>query len=258
MEGAPAERRVRDRQTPAQRPTEGRRSQQLGPNRGDDDPRDAEGGRDHRLLGHRGHTRRRESRSPGKQRVVGPAEQLAQKAKERRARQQEQERSRAECSTHCEFGYLHFFFQLSKCYVLISRKKLFKQLCKIQNYFVDKLSVTEKLWWSLVQPHHAMLNLLMLDILYTNGIFMFFVFTISLIFNILYWKHIFTSYWICWILQPSAPKADIMTSNSDSDNAFKPSPNIGGYTFNSKASRGHSFISKKVIKPEICTPCGKR
>ncbi|XP_012252065.2 rac GTPase-activating protein 1-like [Athalia rosae] len=57
---------------------------------------------------------------------------------------------------------------------------------------------------------------------------------------------------------PSAPKADIMTSGSDSESVFKPSPNIGGYTLNTKSSRGHSFTAKTVIKPEICTPCGKR
>lgn len=52
--------------------------------------------------------------------------------------------------------------------------------------------------------------------------------------------------------------ADIMTSGSDSEGIFKPSPNIGGYTLNSKAARGHSFAAKTVIKPEICSPCGKR
>ncbi|KAI4498287.1 hypothetical protein M0802_006773 [Mischocyttarus mexicanus] len=57
---------------------------------------------------------------------------------------------------------------------------------------------------------------------------------------------------------PSAPKADILTSGSDSETAFKPSPNIGGYTLNIKNSRGHSFTAKTVIKPEMCTPCGKR
>lgn len=57
---------------------------------------------------------------------------------------------------------------------------------------------------------------------------------------------------------PSAPKPDILTSGSDSEGAFKPSPNIGGYTLNVKNSRGHSFTAKTVIKPEICTPCGKR
>jgi Rac GTPase-activating protein 1 len=60
------------------------------------------------------------------------------------------------------------------------------------------------------------------------------------------------------MFQPSAPKAETMSSNSDSENVFKPSPNIAGYTINSKSSRGHSFIGKTVIKPEICTPCGKR
>ncbi|XP_011497551.1 PREDICTED: rac GTPase-activating protein 1 [Ceratosolen solmsi marchali] len=57
---------------------------------------------------------------------------------------------------------------------------------------------------------------------------------------------------------PSAPKAETVSSNSDSENVFKPSPNIGGYTINSKSSRTHSFIGKTVIKPEICIPCGKR
>ncbi|XP_012282678.1 rac GTPase-activating protein 1 [Orussus abietinus] len=57
---------------------------------------------------------------------------------------------------------------------------------------------------------------------------------------------------------PSAPKADILTSGSESEGVFKPSPNIGGYTFHTKTSRGHSFTAKTVIKPEICTPCGKR
>ncbi|XP_076643278.1 rac GTPase activating protein tumbleweed [Halictus rubicundus] len=57
---------------------------------------------------------------------------------------------------------------------------------------------------------------------------------------------------------PSAPKADILTSGSDSEGIFKPSPNIGGYTLNTKSARGHSFIAKTVIKPEVCTPCDKR
>ncbi|KAF7395155.1 hypothetical protein HZH68_009205 [Vespula germanica] len=57
---------------------------------------------------------------------------------------------------------------------------------------------------------------------------------------------------------PSAPKAEILTSGSDSETAFKPSPNIGGYTLNIKNSRGHSFTAKTVIKPEMCIPCGKR
>ncbi|XP_034178181.1 rac GTPase activating protein tumbleweed [Osmia lignaria lignaria] len=57
---------------------------------------------------------------------------------------------------------------------------------------------------------------------------------------------------------PSAPKADNLTSGSDSEGIFKPSPNIGGYTLNTKSARGHSFIAKTVIKPEICTPCDKR
>ncbi|XP_046740490.1 rac GTPase-activating protein 1-like [Diprion similis] len=59
-------------------------------------------------------------------------------------------------------------------------------------------------------------------------------------------------------VEPSAPKADIMTSGSDSEGVFKPSPNIGGYTLNTKSSRGHTFTAKTVIKPEVCTPCGKR
>ncbi|CAK9812948.1 Rac GTPase-activating protein 1 [Anthophora plagiata] len=57
---------------------------------------------------------------------------------------------------------------------------------------------------------------------------------------------------------PSAPKPDIFTSGSDSEGVFKPSPNIGGYTLNTKSARGHSFIAKTVIKPEVCTPCDKR
>ncbi|XP_078053130.1 rac GTPase activating protein tumbleweed [Augochlora pura] len=57
---------------------------------------------------------------------------------------------------------------------------------------------------------------------------------------------------------PSAPKADILTSGSDSEGIFKPSPNIGGYTLNTKSARGHSFIAKTVIKPEVCTSCDKR
>ncbi|XP_076167684.1 rac GTPase activating protein tumbleweed [Ptiloglossa arizonensis] len=57
---------------------------------------------------------------------------------------------------------------------------------------------------------------------------------------------------------PSAPKAEILTSGSDSDGVFKPSPNIGGYTLNTKSARGHSFIGKTVIKPEVCTSCDKR
>lgn len=57
---------------------------------------------------------------------------------------------------------------------------------------------------------------------------------------------------------PSAPKMEILTSGSDSDGIFKPSPNIGGYTLNTKSARGHSFIAKTVIKPEVCLPCDKR
>lgn len=57
---------------------------------------------------------------------------------------------------------------------------------------------------------------------------------------------------------PSAPKIEALTSGSDSEGIFKPSPNIGGYTLNTKSSRGHSFIAKTVIKPEVCTPCDKR
>ncbi|EZA51336.1 hypothetical protein DMN91_002072 [Ooceraea biroi] len=57
---------------------------------------------------------------------------------------------------------------------------------------------------------------------------------------------------------PSAPKADIITSTSDSEDVYKPSPNIGGYTLHTKISRSHNFTAKTVIKPELCTPCGKR
>ncbi|XP_011874117.1 PREDICTED: rac GTPase-activating protein 1-like [Vollenhovia emeryi] len=57
---------------------------------------------------------------------------------------------------------------------------------------------------------------------------------------------------------PSAPKADILTSTSDSEDIFKPSPNIGGYTMNTRISRSHNFVAKTVIKPEVCTPCGKK
>ncbi|KAK9298143.1 hypothetical protein QLX08_008455 [Tetragonisca angustula] len=57
---------------------------------------------------------------------------------------------------------------------------------------------------------------------------------------------------------PSAPKIEALTSGSDSEGVFKPSPNIGGYTLNTKSARGHSFIAKTVIKPEVCTPCDKR
>ncbi|XP_076640104.1 rac GTPase activating protein tumbleweed [Colletes latitarsis] len=57
---------------------------------------------------------------------------------------------------------------------------------------------------------------------------------------------------------PSAPRMEILTSGSDSEGVFKPSPNIGGYTLNTKSARGHSFIAKTVIKPEVCTPCDKR
>ncbi|XP_033185778.1 rac GTPase activating protein tumbleweed [Bombus vancouverensis nearcticus] len=57
---------------------------------------------------------------------------------------------------------------------------------------------------------------------------------------------------------PSAPKIEALTSGSDSEGVFKPSPNIGGYTLNTKSARGHSFVAKTVIKPEVCTPCDKR
>ncbi|XP_043597338.1 rac GTPase-activating protein 1 [Bombus pyrosoma] len=57
---------------------------------------------------------------------------------------------------------------------------------------------------------------------------------------------------------PSAPKMEALTSESDSEGVFKPSPNIGGYTLNTKSARGHSFVAKTVIKPEVCTPCDKR
>lgn len=57
---------------------------------------------------------------------------------------------------------------------------------------------------------------------------------------------------------PSAPQAEMLTSTSDTEDVFKPSPNIGGYTMNAKISRNHRFAAKYVIRPEICTPCGKR
>ncbi|XP_018300582.1 rac GTPase-activating protein 1 [Mycetomoellerius zeteki] len=56
---------------------------------------------------------------------------------------------------------------------------------------------------------------------------------------------------------PSAPKADILTT-SDSEDVYKPSPNIGGYTMNLKMSRSHHFVTKTVLKPENCTHCGKK
>ncbi|KAL0109399.1 hypothetical protein PUN28_014460 [Cardiocondyla obscurior] len=59
-------------------------------------------------------------------------------------------------------------------------------------------------------------------------------------------------------IAPSAPKAEILTSTSDSEDVFKPSPNIGGYTMNTRLSRRHHFVGKTLIKPEICTPCGKK
>ncbi|CAG5073322.1 Similar to Racgap1: Rac GTPase-activating protein 1 (Mus musculus) [Cotesia congregata] len=58
--------------------------------------------------------------------------------------------------------------------------------------------------------------------------------------------------------KPSAPLADNFTSGSDNENVFKPSPNIGGYTFNTKSMRAHSFAGKTVIKSEVCSPCGNR
>ncbi|KAK0076555.1 hypothetical protein PV325_005196 [Microctonus aethiopoides] len=58
--------------------------------------------------------------------------------------------------------------------------------------------------------------------------------------------------------KPSAPLPDNLTSGSDSEGICKPSPNIGGYTLNTKSMRGHNFVSKSVIKPETCSPCGKR
>ncbi|KAG5322574.1 RGAP1 protein, partial [Pseudoatta argentina] len=57
---------------------------------------------------------------------------------------------------------------------------------------------------------------------------------------------------------PSAPKADILTSTSDSEDIYKPSPNIGGYTMNLKMSRSHHFVAKTILRPEICTHCGKK
>ncbi|XP_011300872.1 rac GTPase-activating protein 1-like [Fopius arisanus] len=58
--------------------------------------------------------------------------------------------------------------------------------------------------------------------------------------------------------KPSAPVAEHLTSGSESEGIFKPSPNIGGYTFNTKTLRGHNFVPKSVLKPETCSPCGKR
>lgn len=57
---------------------------------------------------------------------------------------------------------------------------------------------------------------------------------------------------------PSAPKADILTSNSDSEDVFKPSPNIGGYTMNIKMSRSHHFVNTTFMKKGTCIPCGKK
>lgn len=57
---------------------------------------------------------------------------------------------------------------------------------------------------------------------------------------------------------PTAPQADALTSESESETVFKPSPNIGGYTLNTKTARGHNFSAKTVIKPEACMSCGKR
>ncbi|XP_071628475.1 rac GTPase-activating protein 1 [Temnothorax longispinosus] len=60
-------------------------------------------------------------------------------------------------------------------------------------------------------------------------------------------------------IAPSAPKADILTSTSDSEDVCKPSPNIGGYTMNTKMSRNHNFIAKNIYgKTEMCTACGKK
>lgn len=58
MEGAPAQRRVCDQQEAQERPTKGRRSQQLGQDSSYNDPGDAKGWRDHRVFSHRGHPRR--------------------------------------------------------------------------------------------------------------------------------------------------------------------------------------------------------
>lgn len=58
--------------------------------------------------------------------------------------------------------------------------------------------------------------------------------------------------------KPTAPQADALTSESESETVFKPSPNIGGYTLNTKTARGHNFSAKTVIKPEACMSCGKR
>ncbi|XP_051153061.1 rac GTPase-activating protein 1-like [Leptopilina boulardi] len=59
------------------------------------------------------------------------------------------------------------------------------------------------------------------------------------------------------ILKPSESASEI-SSDSDCDSVFKPSPNIGGYTLSPRIARGHNFNVKTVIKPEICTHCGKR
>lgn len=74
----------------------------------------------------------------------------------------------------------------------------------------------------------------------------------------LYLLYLYSSFHVKIMLQPSAPKIDALTSGSDSEGVFKPSPNIGGYTLNTKSARGHSFIAKTIIKPEVCTPCDKR
>ncbi|XP_063974743.1 rac GTPase-activating protein 1-like [Diachasmimorpha longicaudata] len=58
--------------------------------------------------------------------------------------------------------------------------------------------------------------------------------------------------------KPSAPMAENLTSGSESEGIFKPSPNIGGYTFHTKILRTHNFVGKSVLKPETCSPCGKR
>ncbi|XP_025988190.1 rac GTPase-activating protein 1 [Solenopsis invicta] len=60
-------------------------------------------------------------------------------------------------------------------------------------------------------------------------------------------------------IAPSAPKAEILTSTSDSEDVFKPSPNIGGYTMNTKMFRSHHFVAKTtVLKQEKCTACEKK
>ncbi|KAJ8682974.1 hypothetical protein QAD02_018766 [Eretmocerus hayati] len=58
---------------------------------------------------------------------------------------------------------------------------------------------------------------------------------------------------------PSAPKADIISSNSDAENLFKPNSNTGAYIMDTNIQRSHNFKEKPVMVPHItCIPCGKR